>query len=248
VFSAGYGTYAELGGDPRQRYRQDFSGTSSATALVAAAAALVQSHAEQTLGCRLGPLAMRQLLVDTGLAQGSGGHIGPLPDLRAALDLLTSRADCEYAPVCGNGVREGLEACDGAETGACLVSCLADCTCAAPTPGEAFDLRVDSFTPSTGTMAISWTPACAAAGHSVVYGPLDSISSYAYSGQVCGVGGTGHFEDLVLGPGSYYFFVVANDGATHEGSYGRDRAGLERPEALDDPFCGFAQTLYDRCD
>jgi hypothetical protein len=34
---------------------------------------------------------------------------------------------------CGNGIREGLEACDGADASTCTGICLADCTCVCPT-------------------------------------------------------------------------------------------------------------------
>jgi hypothetical protein len=84
VFTAGYGNYAKYGNDPDQTYTDDFSGTSSASPFVASACLLIQSHMEQTLGTRLAPLEMRALLINTGKPQGSGGHIGPLPDLVAA--------------------------------------------------------------------------------------------------------------------------------------------------------------------
>lgn len=77
-----------IGGDENQRYTSGFLGTSSASALVTAAACLVQQRALQVNGQRLGPLAMRQLLVDTGRPQGAGGPIGPHPDLHAALQAL----------------------------------------------------------------------------------------------------------------------------------------------------------------
>lgn len=34
------------------------------------------------------PSALRQLLIDTGKPQGSGGNIGPFPDMAAAVDAL----------------------------------------------------------------------------------------------------------------------------------------------------------------
>ncbi len=47
-----------------------------------------QSLGVEKLGYRLGPIEIRQILMDTGTPQGSGGHIGPLPDMVAAIDAL----------------------------------------------------------------------------------------------------------------------------------------------------------------
>jgi hypothetical protein len=83
AFSLGYGGAGEIGGDPNQRYTW-FSGTSSASALTAPSCAALQSRAVQVLGRRLTPLEMRQILMDTGIPQGPGGHIGPALDLKKA--------------------------------------------------------------------------------------------------------------------------------------------------------------------
>lgn len=84
VFTAGYGTHAEHGGDANQRYTASFNQTSAATPMVAAAAVALQSFAEARLGRPLEPLELRDLLVQTGVAQKSGKPIGPLPDVYAA--------------------------------------------------------------------------------------------------------------------------------------------------------------------
>jgi Subtilase family len=93
VFTLGYGSTAAttLGdgwpagpADVNQRYTSGFNGTSSATPIVASAAAAVQSLGVQKLGRRLKPAEMRRLLVLTGVPQGTGNHIGPLPDVYAA--------------------------------------------------------------------------------------------------------------------------------------------------------------------
>ncbi len=77
VFTLGYGSFAEYGGDKNQRYTATFSGTSSASGLAAGAATVVQSAAIDRLGVPLSPLALRQLLIDTGVPQGSEGTSGP---------------------------------------------------------------------------------------------------------------------------------------------------------------------------
>ncbi len=86
VFTLGYGTYAEYGGDKNQRYRAGFSGTSGASPFVASACVIIQDKA-QNFGRRLTPREMRYVLIETGIPQGTGGHVGPLPDLRKALDI-----------------------------------------------------------------------------------------------------------------------------------------------------------------
>jgi subtilisin family serine protease len=92
VFSLGYGDYAKYGNDPNQTYTDTFSGTSSASPFVAAAAVLLQNWTEREFGYRLTPTDLRGLLIDTGKPQctnGLPGHIGPLPDIRAAFRALT---------------------------------------------------------------------------------------------------------------------------------------------------------------
>ena len=88
VFTLGYGDFAQYGGDKNQRYTAFFSGTSSASGLVAPVCVLLQDAAETTTGARLSPRALRELLKSTGLPQGSGGNIGTFPDLRAAIEAL----------------------------------------------------------------------------------------------------------------------------------------------------------------
>ena len=79
-------------------YTAQFGGTSSAAAMVAGAAALVQSiYKRETGGLTLSSREVRDLLRETGVAQTSGLHpatqnIGPQPNLPAAVELALSRA------------------------------------------------------------------------------------------------------------------------------------------------------------
>jgi len=84
VFTTGYGGYAQIGGDFNQRYTSTFSGTSSASPFVAAACVALQSYAVANIGRRLSPSEMRQVLSVTGHPQGTGGNIGPFPDMLQA--------------------------------------------------------------------------------------------------------------------------------------------------------------------
>jgi hypothetical protein len=95
VFTLGYGDYAQHGGDKNQRYTAEFSGTSSATPFVASCTLALQSLAEERLGRRLGPFELRELLVSTGIPQGSGGHIGPFPDMAAAAAAIPLAGDLD---------------------------------------------------------------------------------------------------------------------------------------------------------
>ncbi len=71
-------------------YTIDFGATSGATAMVAGAAALIQSIMKARGLAPLAPRDLRQLLVCTGSPQRGilSEHIGPRPNLRAALALL----------------------------------------------------------------------------------------------------------------------------------------------------------------
>lgn len=92
VTTTGYGGLFNPDGDIRQSYTATFSGTSSAGAVVAGAAAALQSHALQALGRPLQPREMRTVLVETGRPHTGSAHIGPLPDLRAAILRIDSLA------------------------------------------------------------------------------------------------------------------------------------------------------------
>lgn len=96
VFTLGYGDFAEHGGDKNQRYTSGFSGTSSATPFIAGSCSALQSLAVEQLGRRLSPLEMRDLLESTGLPQGSGGNIGPFPNVQAAaLEILSQSSSMQ---------------------------------------------------------------------------------------------------------------------------------------------------------
>ena len=86
VFACGYGDFVMVGDDFNQGYT-NFSGTSSATPLVAACAIVMQSYYKTLTGNYLSGPALRSILKETGIAQGTGvaGNIGPLPNMEAAI-------------------------------------------------------------------------------------------------------------------------------------------------------------------
>lgn len=89
VTTTGYGD-AGLGdpSDLRQRYTDNFGGTSSASPTVVGAILAIQGVLKENAADPLAPYQMRQLLIDSGTAQTGIDHIGPLPNVPAALALL----------------------------------------------------------------------------------------------------------------------------------------------------------------
>lgn len=114
------------------------------------------------------------------------------------------------------------------------------------TPGEARMLLVDDVV--GGVMTISYTPACSSVDNVIVYGPLQDVAVYGYTGQECSIGNSGSHAGFDPGSGSVFFMIVANDGSGVEGSYGLDSSGVERPEDSGDPTCSLVQDLSQRCD
>jgi MYXO-CTERM domain-containing protein len=93
VFTTGYGNHARYGSGDQQTYTGTFSGTSSASPIVAASAALVVEAVGRYRLDPPAPRVVRELLVATGRAGAPGSNIGPLPDLDAALAEVERRYD-----------------------------------------------------------------------------------------------------------------------------------------------------------
>jgi hypothetical protein len=123
----------------------------------------------------------------------------------------------------------------------------ASVTAVSAVPGEAShqdtpaDQLLASLNGATGAVDLTYTPACDATDHTVYYGDLASVASYGYANAACAVGtsGTASFDP---GPGSWFFLIVANNGS-EEGSYGKDAAIAERPEASGVGVCDIPQNL-----
>lgn len=93
VVALGYGSLYD--GGVNARYTKNFNGTSAASAVVTCAVVAIQSWYKASNGTVLAPRAMRELLINTGIPQGQGtgsgedtGHIGPLPNIKAAIESL----------------------------------------------------------------------------------------------------------------------------------------------------------------
>lgn len=89
VLSTGYGDYEQIGGDFNQYYTM-FSGTSSATPIVASCVAVVQSYYfSLTGGQYMNSAELIDLFQETGFPQLEyGNNIGPLPNMEAAINSL----------------------------------------------------------------------------------------------------------------------------------------------------------------
>lgn len=96
VVAAGYGELAQVGGDINRAYTGIFSGTSSATPMVAGAAVLAQESALSLGIPALDSRQMRSFLAATGISQGTSitGNVGPFVDVRRAV---TEVADADVA-------------------------------------------------------------------------------------------------------------------------------------------------------
>lgn len=100
------------------------SGTSSASVMVAGAAASIQSMLASRGLPKLTPLQMRQLLVNSGIPQGSATaaqHIGPFPNLGEAILQLGLGYDLNQNQI--------PDCCDGTYTMAVRACCFEDGTC-----------------------------------------------------------------------------------------------------------------------
>ncbi len=90
VVTTGYGDF--FPGESEQSaiqknlwYRRSFAGTSSASPVVAGAAALLQSSYKAINGTAATPSTIKRILRLTGTPQTGSNQIGPLPNLRAAI-------------------------------------------------------------------------------------------------------------------------------------------------------------------
>ncbi|AYY82114.1 S8 family serine peptidase [Proteus vulgaris] len=89
VATAGYGDLFRS--DDNHTYTANFSGTSSASALVAGAAAVIQSWYKNHTNSVLTPIQMRDLLIRTGTFPQLNDKIGPLPNVNNAILYLKKR-------------------------------------------------------------------------------------------------------------------------------------------------------------
>lgn len=105
VVTAGYGDLYDSEGS-NQHFTAFFSGTSSASPIVAGAAALLQQAWKARYTNAASPAVIRDILRATGTAQQGSDPIGPLPNLRGALQAVTNQVDTDM-----DGVIDLLDNC-----------------------------------------------------------------------------------------------------------------------------------------
>lgn len=101
VYTCGYGNVFDGDGDRNQFYTAYFSGTSSASPIVTGAAACLQGYYEESYGVSMTSDMIRDVLTSTGSPQQglSTEHIGPRPDLQAAIAQLASPPSLHLTPI-----------------------------------------------------------------------------------------------------------------------------------------------------
>ncbi len=107
IVTTAYGDLAAVDRDKNQYYTREFGGTSGASPMVTLVAALLQGYAREHMGGPIDPLELRALLIETGIPQGAGGHIGPMPDVIAALEELDPDGTGDGGATDGGGTDGG---------------------------------------------------------------------------------------------------------------------------------------------
>ena len=84
-----------IDGDLNQTYVSCFSGTSSATAIVGGFTTVLQSYYFNLTGGYLTSIELRDIIKSTGIPQGSGNLIGPLPNMETAMNAINQSLNIE---------------------------------------------------------------------------------------------------------------------------------------------------------
>jgi len=91
---------------------------------------------------------------------------------------------------------------------------------------------------------LTWdTSRCVSGGYHVIYGPLATVSTYAVSGGVCGIGATGSYHWTPVPAASIWFVVVGDDGTSLEGSWGYDSSNQVRNGGTPSGQCGMTTRI-----
>jgi hypothetical protein len=95
--------------------------------------------------------------------------------------------------------------------------------------GSSEPLRGARATLSGDSIDVSWdSNSCPAADYNLVYGDLADVATLTTMGGECSLGTSGSFDWTGVPAGNLFFLVVGTDGASTEGSWGRDGNGGER--------------------
>lgn len=104
-----------------------------------------------------------------------------------------------------------------------------------------------------GVVQITYTPACGATDHVLYWGLAGPGSigagGMAFSSAACGLGTSGSASVLLGNPpvGQVFYFVLAGQNGSVEGSYGQTSSGAERTESTLPVICNLPQWLGGAC-
>jgi plastocyanin len=113
---------------------------------------------------------------------------------------------------------------------------------------EATDLRVRPWPDPTLT-SVTYTPACGATSHGIYIGKSSTYSPIAglnWIDSACTDASGAALINTGPPPALTYLVIVGQD-ATHEGSYGKNSQGIERPEASGIGSCDRPRMISTAC-
>jgi hypothetical protein len=103
---------------------------------------------------------------------------------------------------------------------------------------------------STGeSIDLQFFPACGATSHAIFLGSGSIASGPVWSEAHCSLptSGTASFDPAASSAGGLVYFVLVGQNGSREGSYGRDSAGAERPEAVGVGACDRSRLTSGSC-
>ena len=156
VTTTGYGDAYQGNPEGKDKYTFSFSGTSSASPIVAGSVAALQSISVEQDGIILSAAQVRDLLVDTGTPQTSASSdklIGPLPNLAAAIENAgweeeQNDNDDNSSLSCNLG--------DLSASGGWYSVGFAGITNTGDTPIQGWTLQIEGFAPAVPSIAWNW--------------------------------------------------------------------------------------------
>lgn len=215
VFTTGYGEWYSAEGR-NLHYTCCFSGTSSASPIVASACILLQANHRARYGVPLTPARVRAALIATGTAQSNpqSGHIGPLPNVPAAIAHIDSQSDCNANGVADpfdiaqgtsndcnlNGVPDECDLRDGFSTDLNANGILDDCE------GVTLLSPADNATDVNPPITLEWSTALARPTYRLVVSKFPDLSAPVVSMTTSATSGS--FSPGTLEPGMTYYWSV----------------------------------------
>jgi len=226
VVTTGYGDAFDGGGDPNQYYTEFFNGTSAAAPMIAGAAAILQGVQTACGGDPLEPATVRDLLVETGSPQVAGpypGHIGPRPDLRAALIRVDVDNDTDGWAECAGDCDDAVAA---THPGASETNDGLDNQCPdEPGHGSVDETSGNSgFHNPTSKSEYSWPAQAGAASYEVARSTTPDFSSGCMSWQT----GATVVDDSQIPSSGEVFHYLNRPLTPFAGNWGTRSSGIER--------------------